>query len=37
MIRIILAAPLIVTGQTISTIGYALAGAAHLNPHRRSS
>lgn len=37
MIRIALGAPLIIAGQTITTLGYRIAGAVHLNPHRRQS
>lgn len=35
MIRILTASPLILTGQAITSIGYRLAGAQHLNPHNR--
>lgn len=35
--RILLSIPLILTGQVISSIGYRVAGAVHLNPHRRPS
>lgn len=35
MLRIALGAPLIIVGEVVTTIGYALAGARHLNPHRR--
>lgn len=37
MIRIMLGAPFILAGQAATTLGYALAGARHLNPHRRTS
>lgn len=35
--RIAMAAPLLVAGQAITTLAYRVAGAAHLNPHRRTS
>lgn len=35
MIRILAGAPLIIVGEVVTSIGYALAGARHLNPHRR--
>jgi len=37
MIRVLAAAPFILAGQLITEIGYAVAGAPHLNPHRRLS
>ena len=37
MIRILAGAPLIIVGEVVTTIGYAIAGATHLNPHRRQS
>lgn len=37
MIRILAATPFIISGKIVTTIGYAIAGADHLNPHRRSS
>jgi hypothetical protein len=37
MIRILTATPLILTGQAITSIGYRLAGAEHLNPHKRNT
>lgn len=36
MIRIALATPFILTGKAVTTIGYHVAGAAHLNPHERT-
>ena len=35
MIRILAGAPLIIVGEVVTTIGYAIAGARRLNPHRR--
>jgi hypothetical protein len=35
--RILASIPLILAGQAISTLGYRVAGARHLNPHTRSS
>ena len=35
--RILASIPLILTGQIITSIGYTVAGANHLNPFRRSS
>jgi hypothetical protein len=37
MIRILTATPLILTGQAITSIAYRLAGAPHLNPHKRDT
>lgn len=37
MIRLALAAPWLLAGQAITDIGFLIAGARHLNPHRRSS
>ncbi len=37
MIRLLVAAPVIVAGEVLTTIGFAIAGASHLNPHRRTS
>jgi len=37
MIRILASMPVILTGQAITSIGYRIAGATHLNPFRRPS
>lgn len=37
MIRILVSIPLILGGRAITNVGYAVAGATHLNPHRRTS
>lgn len=37
MSRIALGAPWIIAGEIVTTIGYRIAGANHLNPHRRPS
>jgi len=37
VIRILAGAPLIIVGEVVTTIGYRLAGAPHLNPHTRRS
>jgi len=36
-VRIVASIPLILAGQAITSIGYRIAGAAHLNPFRRTS
>lgn len=35
MIRALIAAPWLIAGETLTTIGFHIAGARHLNPHRR--
>lgn len=35
MIRVLAGIPLILSGQIITTLGYRVAGARHLNPHNR--
>lgn len=35
--RILASIPLILGGQVITTLGYRVAGARHLNPHTRRS
>ena len=35
MIRIVLAAPALIAGRALTSIGYAIADARHLDPHAR--
>lgn len=35
--RVLVSIPLILAGKAITDLGYIIAGANHLNPHRRSS
>lgn len=37
MIRLLAAAPWLIAGQAITDVGFWIAGARHLNPHRRPS
>lgn len=36
-LRIVVSIPFILGGRAVTNIGYAIADARHLNPHRRPS